>query len=297
MITHPDDLETDLGHVRDLLAGSIGNYQMEKRYFHKEGHIVYVQLSVSLFRDAEGAPLYFIKQVKDITQRKEDEEQTKASLREKEVLLKEIHHRVKNNLQIVSTLLDLQSEHTQDQQAQEMFKESRGRAKSMALIHERLYRSQDLARVNFNEYIQQLAQDLYHAYRLSSDEIVLHVEVAAPPLPIDIAIPCGLLLNELMSNCLKHAFAHTPDGWIRVTLYSERGIRVNCVAPGPIWTPLQPVSKPPEAVAKHGADTPLGRPGQPEEVAPSFVFFASDADSSYINGEILTLLGGEVRAG
>lgn len=77
----------------------------------------------------------------------------------------------------------------------------------------------------------------------------------------------------------------------------ERKIRVNCVAPGPIWTPLQPVSKPAEKVAQHGADTPLGRPGQPEEVAPAFVFFASEADSSFITGEILTLLGGEVRAG
>ncbi len=77
----------------------------------------------------------------------------------------------------------------------------------------------------------------------------------------------------------------------------DRGIRVNCVSPGPIWTPLQPVSKPAEKVAEHGAKTPLGRPGQPEEVAPAFVFFASEADSSYINGEILTLLGGEVRAG
>ena len=77
----------------------------------------------------------------------------------------------------------------------------------------------------------------------------------------------------------------------------DRGIRVNCVSPGPIWTPLQPVSKPAEKVAEHGAGTPLGRPGQPEEVAPAFVFFASEADSSYINGEILTLLGGETRAG
>jgi NAD(P)-dependent dehydrogenase (short-subunit alcohol dehydrogenase family) len=77
----------------------------------------------------------------------------------------------------------------------------------------------------------------------------------------------------------------------------DRGIRVNCVAPGPIWTPLQPVSKPADKVAEHGAGTPLGRPGQPEEVAPAFVFFASEADSSYINGEILTLLGGETRAG
>jgi NAD(P)-dependent dehydrogenase (short-subunit alcohol dehydrogenase family) len=76
----------------------------------------------------------------------------------------------------------------------------------------------------------------------------------------------------------------------------ERGIRVNCVSPGPIWTPLNVADKEPEQVAKHGADTPMKRPGQPEEVAPAFVFFASDADSSYISGEILTLLGGETRA-
>lgn len=76
----------------------------------------------------------------------------------------------------------------------------------------------------------------------------------------------------------------------------DRGIRVNCVAPGPIWTVLQPVSKPPAQVAQHGADTPMQRPGQPEEVAPAFVFFASEADSSYISGEILTLLGGETTA-
>ena len=75
-----------------------------------------------------------------------------------------------------------------------------------------------------------------------------------------------------------------------------KGIRVNCVAPGPIWTPLQPASKPAAAVAAHGADTPMGRPGQPEEVAPAYVFFASNADSSYITGEVLTLLGGETRA-
>jgi len=78
---------------------------------------------------------------------------------------------------------------------------------------------------------------------------------------------------------------------------AERKIRVNCVAPGPIWTVLQPASKPGEKVAKHGADTPMQRPGQPEEVAPAFVFFASNADSSYISGEVLTLLGGETRAG
>ena len=145
------------------------------------------------------------------------------SLDEKVVLLKEIHHRVKNNLQIVSTLLDLQSDHTQDRQALEMFKESRGRVKSMALIHERLYRSQDLAHVNFVEYTRQLADDLYRTYKVSGDEIILDVDVDVPPLPIDIAIPCGLLLNELMSNCLKHAFKEATEGRIRVALRGGSG--------------------------------------------------------------------------
>ena len=220
-ITHSDDLALNLDYYQGMLAGTIRTYQMEKRYLHKAGHFVYATLSVSLVRDGDGEPLYFISQVKDITQWKQAEAQLKASLREKEVMLKEIHHRVKNNLQIVSTLLDLQSEHTQDRQAIEMFEESRGRVKSMALIHERLYRSQDLARVNIADYVRQLAEDLFHAYRVSNDEIVLHVDVTVPPLPIDIAIPCGLLLNELLSNCLKHAFADASEGWIRVTLHDD----------------------------------------------------------------------------
>ncbi len=146
-----------------------------------------------------------------------EEDKLRASLRVKETLLKEIHHRVKNNLQIVSTLLDLQSDHTSDPQALEMFRESRGRVKSMALIHERLYRSQDMARVDFAEYVRQLADDLYRTYKLS-DDIRLELDIDIPPLPIDLAIPCGLLLNELMSNCFKHAFAGATEGCLRVAL-------------------------------------------------------------------------------
>jgi PAS domain S-box-containing protein len=156
---------------------------------------------------------------RDITAQKHAEEQTKASLREKEILLKEIHHRVKNNLQIVCALLDLQSCHTDDRRALEMFKESQARVKSMALIHERLYRSQDLAHVDFAEYVRRLADDLYNAYKISNEEIVLDVDVDVPPMSIDIAIPCGLLINELMSNAFKHAFAEATHGDLRVALH------------------------------------------------------------------------------
>jgi PAS domain S-box-containing protein len=157
------------------------------------------------------------------------EERTRASLQEKEVLLKEIHHRVKNNLQIVSALLELQSRQTTDMAAVEMFRESRGRVRSMALIHERLYRAQDMARVNFTEYTRQLAGDLFRSYKLSGD-IRLELDVDIPSLTIDIAIPCGLLLNELISNCLKHAFPNATEGRIHVALHRENGTNVLTVA-------------------------------------------------------------------
>ncbi len=165
----------------------------------------------------------------DITEARRLHEQVTASLREKEVLLKEIHHRVKNNLQIVCTLLDLQADYTTDPRALEMFRESRGRVKSMALIHERLYRSQDVARVNFSEYVGQLADDLFRAYRVS-DAVRLELAVDIPPLPIDIAIPCGLLLNELMSNCFKHAFRGGAGGCVGVSLLAAGGTNVLTVA-------------------------------------------------------------------
>ncbi|MBP3954858.1 PAS domain S-box protein [Gemmata sp. G18] len=157
------------------------------------------------------------------------EERTRSSLREKEVLLKEIHHRVKNNLQIVSALLDLQSRQTTDAAAVEMFRESRGRVRSMALIHERLYRAQDLARVDFAEYTRQLASDLFRTYKVTG-AVRLELDVDIPSLTIDIAIPCGLVLNELISNCLKHAFTSTAAGCIRVSLRRDGGANVLTVA-------------------------------------------------------------------
>ena len=217
-ITHPDDLGTDLALVEGVLSGTRATYQMEKRYFHKAGHVVHALLAVSLVRDPRGHPLYFISQIQDITERKQAEGRLLASVREKEVMLKEIHHRVKNNLQIISTLLDLQADGVTDPAALVAFRESRGRVRSMALIHERLYRSENLASVEFGTYVRNLAEDLFRAYRADDEAIRLSVSVSVPPVPLDIAIPCGLLVNELVSNCLKYAFAGRESGMIDVSL-------------------------------------------------------------------------------
>ena len=122
------------------------------------------------------------------------------SLEEKDVLLREIHHRVKNNLQVVSTLLSLQAEQSGDAATMEMFRNSQSRIKSMALVHEGLYHSPNVARINFEVYIKNLTDHLFHSHEVESDRIRLAVELEDIGLPIDIAIPCGLIVNEIVTN-------------------------------------------------------------------------------------------------
>lgn len=145
----------------------------------------------------------------EIFERQQAEEKVLASLREKEILLKEIHHRVKNNLQIISSLLELQCEHVNDEQALRFFRESQDRIKAMALVHERLYASADLASICVCEYLESLASHLMLTYSKVAGRIALEFESDKLCLGIEEAIPCGLIVNELVSNSLKHAF---PDG-------------------------------------------------------------------------------------
>ncbi|HUJ89006.1 MAG TPA: histidine kinase dimerization/phosphoacceptor domain -containing protein, partial [Syntrophorhabdales bacterium] len=158
--------------------------------------------------------------MQDVTERRVAEERIRLSLKEKEVLLKEVHHRVKNNLQIISSLLNLQSKYIKDDQALEMFKESRNRIRSMTLIHEKLYRSKDLANIDVAEYIQNLSSNLFRSY--SAGRVSLKTQVDDNLLGIDTAIPCGLIINELVSNSLKHAFPE-KQGEIFVDLHRDDG--------------------------------------------------------------------------
>ncbi|MEG5058033.1 MULTISPECIES: EAL domain-containing protein [unclassified Microcoleus] len=154
--------------------------------------------------------------VRDITDRKRDEDRIKASLAEKEVLLKEIHHRVKNNLQVISSLLKLQSRYIQDSRVSEMLKESQNRVRSMALVHEQLYQSKDLSNIDFAEYIQNLAHNLFQAYEIPTEGVNLQTNIAPCSLNIDTAVPCGLIINELVTNSLKYAFTGQVQGKIKI---------------------------------------------------------------------------------
>ncbi len=152
----------------------------------------------------------------DITERVQAEAQIQTSLQEKEVLLKEIHHRVKNNLQIISSLLDLQSDYIQDKQVLDALKDSQNRIRSMALVHTQLYQSKDLGQIDMATYIWNLVSYLNQAYTISLGGITWQIDIDQFFLDIDTAIPCGLIISELVSNCLKHAFPENREGQIRL---------------------------------------------------------------------------------
>ncbi len=175
------------------------------------------EVRVSPTMSRRGAVASRVMVFRDITDRKVAEGRVKDSLAEKEVLLKEIHHRVKNNLQVISSLLKMQSRHVDDAATRELLEESQTRVKAMALIHERLYRSSDLRRIDFSTYVQELARDLTRTY---GRECAARVEsrVCDVHLPLGIAIPCALIISELITNALKHAYPGGRTGTISVSL-------------------------------------------------------------------------------
>lgn len=199
--------------------GVVNDYELQ--LLAKDGRVIEVSASSKLVFDKNGRPIGVEGVLRDITGRKQAEEQLKASLKEKDVLLQEIHHRVKNNMQIVSSLINLQSRRVQDKRVKEMFKESRDRIKAMALIHEKLYQSKNLAEINLARYVESLVLHLHHIYRVDSNKVHMQQKVEDVFLDINTAIPFGLILNELLSNALKHAFPGGRQGRILLKLHKN----------------------------------------------------------------------------
>jgi PAS domain S-box-containing protein len=179
-------------------------------------------VTASPIKDVNGTVLGSVHVAHDITNRKEMEEKLEKTLKDKEILMKEIYHRVKNNLMIISSLLSLQSSYITDEATQDIFRESQNRTNSMALIHEKLYRSGDLKSINFTEYLETLSNDLYRSYAPHNSQVQLKLNVEKVNLDVDTSIPLGLILNELLTNSLKHAFPNGMDGEILIELLNDK---------------------------------------------------------------------------
>lgn len=208
----------------------------------RDGTLFPVEISLSPLETEQGTLITSI--VRDITDRRKAEDMIKASLLEKEALLKEIHHRVKNNLQVTSSLLRLQSDYIQDEYARELFAESQNRIRSMALVHEKLYQSSNLSQINFYDYCETLALLLFRSYGVNSNKIKFTMLGEHVTLSIENAVPCGLMINELISNCLKHAFTGRDAGEIKcsVEVIGEK-IRISVADNGVGLPPLFDIEK------------------------------------------------------
>jgi PAS domain S-box-containing protein len=201
--------------IERILAGEhIDHYEAVRCTQH--GDRLLMSLTISPIRNAEGTIIAASTIARDITEKKRAEDAIRRSLREKEIMLKEIHHRVKNNLQIISSLLNLQSTRYNEPGICKAFDESQRRVRTMALVHEQLYRSENFASIDFGEHLTRIARELMSAYGRSGIELLM--DVAPVSLSIDSAIPCGLIANELVSNALKHAFPAERCGVITIRL-------------------------------------------------------------------------------
>lgn len=216
-LIHPDDREK----VRQTIKKSSNateELRVESRLKTAEGKYIWIETTGKPVVDEKGFR-GFIYSGRDITEQKKSAEYIKKSLEEKEALLREIHHRVNNNLQVISSLLSLQSDNVRDPRDHELFVESQNRVRSMAMIHEKLYQSDKFNSINFRDYLKTLINRLIYEYSQDLGHIDLELDIENVELNIETSVPCGLIINELVSNSLKHAFPQGRNGKIIVKFH------------------------------------------------------------------------------
>jgi PAS domain S-box-containing protein len=187
----------------------------------KDGSRFTGEINASTIKNLKGEDFTVLYTMRDISHHKQAETQIQASLDEKEVLLREIHHRVKNNLQIISSLLNLQSSYLENKASKEVFKESQDRVKSMAMIHQKLYQSGNFEHIEMGEYIEYLVNGLFNSYGVKSDKIKYKTDMQKVYLDIDNAIPMGLIINEIVTNTIKHAFPGELKGELFIKMAKD----------------------------------------------------------------------------
>lgn len=187
----------------------------------KDGSYVWIETTGKVVHDENGAFKSAVIVARDVSDRKKADNALNDSLKEKEVLLREIHHRVKNNMQIISSLLNLQIQFEDQDETVGVLKESQGRVKSMSMVHEKLYQSDSFSNINFKDYVTNLVSDIFYSYGIKMGLITLEMEIEDVNIGIDTAIPLGLIVNELITNSVKYAFPEGRKGVVKIIFRSK----------------------------------------------------------------------------
>lgn len=220
---HQDEMSSLLEKIRD--GEHIDHYETIR--IRKDESVLDVSLTISPIRGAHGTVVGASTIARDITERKKKDDLIRSQLSEKEVLLQEIHHRVKNNLQVISSLLELHSRYARKNEHKDAaFRESIERIRAISLVHEKLYRTENLATIDLRSYISSLSEDLLNSYRVSNSAINISIVGDTYSVPLNTAVPLGLVLNELITNSIKYAFVGKAGGEITVSIRCEEKLQI-----------------------------------------------------------------------